>query len=172
MLHAIYAWPGISWTSHCHVQVSIKRLLARHQAAAHPLLNPQARGSRASHAMEAAMHYITSSSLFAGRSISAAHQALPLAFVLLRTTGLPCQAPNHLGRLLCWQVPACKPVLSASPHQHLHCPHQAAHLSLHRSVHAGKYVMEGGKVVGDCAVTVNGRRQPWEKHGEVGAMQA
>ena len=32
--------------------------------------------------------------------------------------------------------------------------------------------MEGGKVVGDCAVTVNGRRQPWGKHGEVGAIQA
>ena len=67
---------------------------------------------------------------------------------------------------------ACKAVLSASLHQHLYCPCQAAHLSLHRSVPAGKYVMEGGKVVGDCAVTVNGRRQPWEKHGEVGAMQA
>ena len=31
--------------------------------------------------------------------------------------------------------------------------------------------MEGGKVVGDCAVTVNGRRQPWERHGEVGDTQ-
>ena len=55
-----------------------------------------------------------------------------------------------------------------SPHQQLYCPHQAAHLSLHGHVPAGKYVMEGGKVVGDGAVTVNGRRQPREKHGEVG----
>ena len=116
VLCAMYAWQNIIQASHCHVQVSIGRLLARHQAAAHPLLNAQARGSRASHAVEAAMHYITSSSLFAGRP-------RPALRVPARCTVRFClwrrPSENHKDALLCtvspWEV-FVLPAHSLGPH--------------------------------------------------------
>ncbi len=65
------------------------------------------------------MHYITSSSLFAGRPIPAlrvSHEApsgsAPGVF-LLGTTKPPCHALYHLEMLLCWQVPALDCVIPA-----------------------------------------------------------